>query len=104
MKKLLLLASVTICGTVKAGGTGSGGIPPSLRDNMFELADIAFGLDTLPKIYVDGDTFRRTQARLSVSDTKPVLLHLDSESIQVKKVRQRIVSEDLTQELLRLPE
>ena len=103
MKQLFMLIAFGACCLMNAlsyAGVIVGGGSGALIKDELALADIAFDVKALPKDYVDVDSFRRVQARLSPADVESVPMALNGEEIQVRKLRSSIVDVKISKEVL----
>ncbi|HYX39811.1 MAG TPA: hypothetical protein VE954_42515 [Oligoflexus sp.] len=99
MIKIFCFVVVSLVSVVAfAGGIiGGGGTGLVKEDN---ISSMAFSIDSLSKVYVNSDDFRRTQARLSVANAGSVPFLIDGESIQVKSWRKSVVDVNVSKEFL----
>ncbi len=98
MKLLLIVSALSISNLLFAGGVGGGGVPPSV--SLIDSFNTTINLDELPTVHVDVDNFRRAKARLSTANTKDIPLLIDNREVRVKKVFDKIVDTDLTNQFL----
>lgn len=99
MKKLVMLSAFALSSQLYAGGTIGGSTGLTQQDFLLgNIADFAF--DGLPKIEVESDLYRRTAARLSLSNAEAIPLNIDGEQIEVRKIRDRIIDKGLSKEIV----
>ncbi len=94
--KLLAIAFVVISSVAFAGGSTGGSPGLVLEDTV----SAAFSVDSLPKIYVHPDDFRRANARLSVGNVASAPVLFNGESIQVKRWLDSVVDVKMSNEVL----
>jgi len=100
MMRFIVFAAGFISCLAYGGGTIGGGSGSLALEDMLELAHVGYGIQDLPKAYVDVDTFRRTQARLSVPNSRVVPVLIDGQELEVKKFGGGIVDLKVSKELL----
>ncbi len=101
MKSAISTLCLFASASLYAGGS-SGGVSGLHNELALSIADAAFNIDALPKIHLDADTYRRTEARLSVQNSVssvPVVT-LDGDTIEVRKFRDSMVDVKLSKEIL----
>lgn len=68
---------------------------------MDTLALMSLLLEQLPKAYADQNEFRRANARFSVAGTETASMKtVEGNTIQVRKLRDKIVDEKISKEIL----
>lgn len=84
-----------------AGGSiGGGGGAIADLESVLGPADVVFNAETLPKIYIDGDDFRRVKARLSVAGVHAVPAVVGPETVDLKLFRESVVDLNFSREVL----
>lgn len=96
MKKFYVSFAVLLSASAYAGGTVGGNPGVSLE----QPTSTAFSVDSLPKIYVNPDAYRRVKARLSVGDVESAPVFVNGESIQVKRWLDSVVDIKISKEFL----
>lgn len=99
MKKLIMLSAFALSSQLYAGGTIGGSTGLTQQDLLLgNIADFAFS--GLPKLEVDSEIYRRTTARLSLSNVEAVPLDIGGEQIEVRRIRDRIIDTGLSREIV----
>ncbi|HYX39838.1 MAG TPA: hypothetical protein VE954_42625 [Oligoflexus sp.] len=97
MKLLGIFVASLFAGLAYAGGTiggGSGGL----------TSELTLHVESLPKLFIDAQSFRRTKARLSVDSTESATaVVVDGDTIEVRKIADHLVNSDLSKEILPNP-
>ena len=100
MRKAVGIAFFLMCSELYAGGA-IGGNPGLVKDQLaLELANTAFNVESLPKVYIGGDDLRRVKARLSVAGTISTPALVDGETVDLKTFRDSVVDVKFSKEVL----
>lgn len=102
MKKCIYaIAALCVSYTAFAGGSiggGSGGLQKG--ELALELAEAAFDVQSLPKVYMEASDFRRATARLGVDGIESVNATIDGESLDLRRFRDAVVDAKFSKEIL----
>lgn len=96
MKKYIV-PIMLIASPLSAGGLSGGGGAPALQVDTQALMT---PLDSLPKGYADSEELRRASIRLGESGIETTALTVDGEIIKVRKLRDSIVNDEVSKEIL----